>query len=106
MIMRRKSRYVLVRSTRPISFDAKELEHQFLNEIERFMGISTYSSSHPKIANQAGGNMFIVKMNRGSESQFIFATSFIKKIGNIEVGFQTIKTSGSISTLKKLVAKC
>ncbi len=105
MIMRRKSRYILVRSTRPLDIEVRDREYQFLKEVERFMGIGAYCASHPKIANKAGSNMFIVKVNRGSECSFALATSFIKRIADMDIGFQTVKTSGSISQLKRLAAK-
>ncbi len=99
MILKRKSRYVMVRSSKRADFTEGYNASAFLRELERVMGIHAYSLAHPKIAKQMGDNIFIVKLNRGAESSFILATAFIKKIGNSDIGFQTIKTSGAINNL-------
>ncbi len=105
MILKRKSMYVMVRSSKRMDFTQGHNASAFLRELERVMGIQSYSISHPKIAKQLSESIFIVKLNRGTESQFILASAFIKKIGGTEMGFQTIKTSGAITNLIHLSTK-
>ncbi len=102
MILKRKSRYVLVRSSEPINMGSKDTMIKFCIDVEKIMGIRNYSSSHLRIAKVTDERYFIAKMDRGQECHFILASAFIKKINGINTGLQTIKTSGAINNLIRI----
>lgn len=102
MILKRKSRYVLVRSSESINMDSKDTIIKFCTSIEKIMGVRNYSSSHLRIAKVIDEKHFIVKMDRGQEAHFTLATSFIKQVNGTSTGLQTIKTSGAINNLIRL----
>ena len=99
MIMRKKNRYILIRSTVPMDMNDKNVQHEFSDAILKIMGIHDYSAANPRIMKSLVGNMFIVRVSRSMERKYILASAFAKKIGTQNIGFQTIKISGSISTL-------
>jgi RNase P/RNase MRP subunit POP5 len=41
-------------------------------------------------------------MNRGCEREVMLALSFLKNIGGSRIGFYTVRTSGTIRSLKEI----
>ncbi len=92
MILKRKSRYVLVE---PSSVDTARLYTRLEAELLRIMGQVTYTKASPKVVAQYG-RFFAVRINRGFEDELVLALSFARIDG---IGFYTIKTSGTLKTL-------
>lgn len=105
MILRRKTRHILVEATSEINVDDKRVEESLRKELLNFMGEATYLKSSPQITAKLSGNVFIISTNRGYEKSIILAISFIKNLDNKRIGFYTIKTSGTIKSLKDYFAK-
>ena len=99
MIMRPKNRYLLVESSAPLDTRDRILAKQILDAVAFEIGAIGYVKSNPKIVYQAGDRAFILRINRGYEDGVVLALSFVKEIGNVGVGFYTIKTSGTILAL-------
>lgn len=100
MIFRRKLRYVLVESTSALNLADKAVEHSLKAGIRAFMGEATYFRSNPRVAAQLSDNVFAISCNRGCERSVILALAFTKDIGPIRTGLFTIKTSGTMRSLK------
>ena len=98
MIYRRKSRYVLLELTRDVDMTAKENDHSLKNSLLNYMGEHSYADANPHVMRQ-DGNRVVIRVNRGMERELILATCFIKRIGNVDLGIYSIKTSGSIRAL-------
>ena len=92
MIIKRKSRYVLVEAS---SADTQQLYTRLEAELLRVLGQITYTNASPKVVAQYGG-LFVVRVNRGCERDLVLALS-LARVGSI--GFRTIKTSGTLKTL-------
>jgi RNase P/RNase MRP subunit POP5 len=101
MIYRRKSRYILVETSKEVDMRDRQNEASLKNEMLRFLGEKLYIESNLQIVKQMGENTFIIRVSRGMERSAILALSFIKKVSSSELGFYTIRTSGTISSLKK-----
>ncbi|MDE1825193.1 MAG: Rpp14/Pop5 family protein [Candidatus Micrarchaeota archaeon] len=100
MIFRRKSRYVLIEPSRQIDMSQKESWSALREELAKFMGEKSYIDANPFLIEGSSAGNFIIRVSRGSERQLILALSFIKCIGPAEIGFYTIKTSGTIRSLR------
>ncbi len=100
MILKRKYRYVAVRSSSPI--DASAQENRITAEILRVIGELSYSEANPKIVSQTSKTFFIIRVNRGHEKRLVLALAFIKRVGEMPIGLFSIKTSGTIRSLKYL----
>lgn len=100
MILKRKYRYVAVRTSSPV--DASAMENRITAELMRVMGELSYSEANPKIASQPSPTLFIIRVNRSYEKRLILSLAFIKKIGEAPIGLFSIKTSGTIRSLKYL----
>ncbi|MDE1869767.1 MAG: Rpp14/Pop5 family protein [Candidatus Micrarchaeota archaeon] len=100
MILKRKSRYVMVEASRPIDLTDKPAWSQLRADISRFIGEKEYLDANPFLAEQIDQTKFIIRVNRGSEKAIVLAFSFIKLFNNSEIGFYTLKTSGTIRALK------
>ncbi len=99
MIMKRKSRYVLVMSSRPIEMSS--YYHYFLHALSEQIGKIGLAKLDLSLAKSIGENLFIFKMSRGEEKSFILAISFVKRLreGEEEIGFYSLLTSGTISSI-------
>lgn len=101
MIMRRKSRYVLVMSSKP--FEMKSRLNEFIEALKMQLGSIGLAELDLSLIKEVDSNLFIFKLKRGEERKFILALSFIKLDST---SFYSIMTSGTInSLLKKYNAK-
>lgn len=98
MIMKRKSRYVLIE---PSASSSTRMFSGFESEMLRVMGQIMYTKSAPKVVAQHG-SMFIVRVNRGFEKDLVLASAFARVDG---IGFRTIKTSGTLRSLADYYAE-
>ena len=102
MITRRKSRYLLVESSRDVNFESKEEQRSLGDGIARVIGEFGYMNSSPKLIKQLNNKVFIIRTSRGGEDHVILALSFIKQLNGREMGFYTIRESGSIKKLQQV----
>ncbi len=100
MILKRKSRYVLIESSDSIDMGAASNWNDFKSRIGEFMGIAGISAANPKFVKQSG-NFFVVRVNRGSEDLFVAATAFVRQLRGEKIGFYTLCTSGTIAALAR-----
>ena len=105
MIARRKSRYLLVESSRQLNLESKEEQRSLAEGIAKVIGESGYMNASPKVMRQVGPKVFIIRAIRGEEPSVILALSFIKQMNNAEIGFYTIRNSGSISKLEEVAGR-
>lgn len=99
MIARPKNRYLLVESPMPLDTRDHVLAKRILDAITFEIGAIGFVKANPKIVYQAGDRAFILRINRGCEDGVVLALSFIKEIGDVKIGFYTIRTSGTIRAL-------
>lgn len=100
MILKRKSRYVMIEASRPLDVTDKLAWSQLRADISKFIGEKEYLDANPFLAEQTDERKFIIRVSRGSEKAIVLAFSFIKLFNNQEIGFYTLKTSGTIRALK------
>jgi len=94
MIIKRKNRYVLVMSSKPIEIGLAL--DSFINELSKYIGIFGLAELSPYFIKSINERTFIFRVARGGERRFILALSFIKLNG---VAFYSLLTSGTIKSL-------
>ncbi len=100
MIFKKKLRYILVESSGALNFSGLEAAESLRKAMLGFMGQLHYFRANPKVVSHLGGSAFILSTNRGYEKSAILALSFIRNIGGEKVGLYTIRTSGTVRSLK------
>ncbi len=105
LIVRRKSRYLLVESSREVNLDSKEEQRSLAEGIAKVIGEFGYMNSSPKVMRQLNPKSFIIRASRGQEGAVVLALSFIKQLNGKETGFYTIRNSGSIRKLESVAQK-
>ena len=104
MIARRKSRYLLVESSKDVNLDSKEEQRSLAEGIAKVIGDFGYMNSSPKVMRQLSSRVFVMRSSRGSEGHVVLALSFIKQLSGREIGFYTIRLSGSMRKLEEVAA--
>ena len=104
MAKRIKNRYMLAETSAQTDLRNQVNQRALEAEIMRVLGTVGYSYSNPKIM-LARNNQFILRIQRSSEDSIVLALSFIKSINGTTTGIYTIKTSGTIKSLKELLLK-
>ncbi len=105
MILRKKLRYVLVEATDKVYLSHGAVADSLKKEIMSFLGQLSYFKANPQITTQFNENVFAMCVNRGYERNLILALCFVKNLEGREVGFYTIKTSGSMRSLRGFFSK-
>ncbi len=105
MIFRRKLRYVLIEASHDVNLADKSVADDLKAKLRGMMGESAYFRANAHLAAQLREDVFIISVNRGLEREIALALSFIKTLGGEKVGFYTIKTSGTIKSLKVYFSK-
>ena len=100
MILKRKSRYLLLESSKEISLEDKQTWVSLRDEVLKFLGENQYVEANPFLIKQVGSKKFIVRVSRGTERRVLLAFSFIKNVQGKEIGFYTLRISGTIRGLK------
>jgi RNase P/RNase MRP subunit POP5 len=100
MIFRRKLRYVLVEASGEIDVNDAYTAEKLKRGIQSFMGQLPYFKANPQISAQLDGRTFILSMNRGYDRNVVLALAFVKSLDGKKIGFYTLKTSGTIKSLK------
>jgi RNase P/RNase MRP subunit POP5 len=101
MILRRKLRYVLVEATEDIDLGNPLVAEELKKRAMEFLGHLPYFKANPQVAAQLNERVFIISMNRGYERNVMLALSFLKNMNGSRIGFYTIRTSGTIRSLKE-----
>lgn len=102
MILKRKSRYILAESSRPIDLADRRLWDELRGAIAKFIGEKDYADSNITFIKQVDPTKFLLRTSRGAEKKIVLALCFVKQINAQEVGFYTLKTSGTIRSLRSL----
>ena len=104
MAKRIKNRYVLAETSASADMSSaanqKALESRLINTL----GTLGYSYANPKIL-PVSDRQFILRVQRNTEEHMIIALSFIKEINGTRTGIYTIKTSGTIKSLRQSFIK-
>jgi len=98
-MMRDKKRYILVETTARINWEPKEFGTALYREIIRCIGESSYHKVNPRLIKLVGDNRFIIKSDLAGTGQLILAFALMKRIGETETAFYTLKSSGTIRAL-------
>ena len=96
-----RKRYILIASASVIE---GEFERMFLGKMMNILGVIDYSKAHLKIIKKES-NTFILQVNLEFMGKAICATSMINEIGDKPHAFYTIKTSGTIKGIGRLIEK-
>jgi RNase P/RNase MRP subunit POP5 len=105
MIFRRKLRYVLVEASDAINVSNPASAEELKRGILSFLGQLPFFKANPQVAAQLDDKRFVVSVNRGHEKSIVLALSFVKSLGGRRLGFYTLRTSGTIVTLKEFARK-
>jgi RNase P/RNase MRP subunit POP5 len=100
LIARRKSRYILVEASRDVEMETKEAQIGLSEGIGKIIGEFGYMNASPKVMRQISPSAFIIRVSRSTEGGVAMALAFVKELNGKQIGFYTIKTSGS---MKKLI---
>lgn len=101
MIFKRKSRYLLVEASGPLGTSDKDLAHLLGSEIAKYVGEQIYTNANPYVMAQLDNKNFVLRVGRGTERQVTLALAFVKKFNDREIGFYTLKTSGTMRSIKE-----
>ncbi len=108
--MREKHRYILVRSSESIkallgSGYTADTGKEFSKLINRYMlfelGDVHYSDSNPQVAAILDDKTFILKVLLKGFKDSVVGLAFINKVNNIPISFITLKSSGTIKSIKE-----
>lgn len=99
MIRRRKFRYILVDPSMPLDSSDKEFQAALSEGMLRYLGEFGYVDASPKVVRTAANGSFMLRVNRGTEAAVTLALAFVKELDGTEIGFYTIKTSGTLLSL-------
>lgn len=105
MIFRKKLRYILVESCSPVRMKEMQNSESLKSGMLSFLGQLPYFKANPQVIAQFNESVFVLSVNRGHERSAILALSFIKRLGETPVGFYTIRTSGTVRSLRAAFAK-
>jgi RNase P/RNase MRP subunit POP5 len=105
LIIRRKSRYILIEASGDIDMSSKGTQAGLYDGMAMAIGHIGSLNIGPKIMCQVGPRTFILRVARGTEGTATLAIAFVKELEGREIGFYTIKTSGSIKKLKESALK-
>jgi len=100
MIFKRKNRYILVETSSPIDLSNRRIFEAVATKLKTYLGEQVFIESNPQIISKLDENNFIMKVTRGTEKQLFLALSFLKGVNDREIGFYTIKTSGTVRSIK------
>ena len=100
MIFRKKLRYILVEASDDIRMEGTRSADALKTGIKAFLGELPYFKANPQVAAQLGSRVFVMSVNRGHERNAALALSFVKVIDGRRMGFYTIRTSGTIRSIK------
>jgi len=98
--MRTKQRYLLVETSNEVH-EIHAFTEQLYKGIIEISGQLGYHKINPKVIEFAGNNLFIIKASLSGVGELIRALTFLKKVGNSEVAFFTLRSSGTLRALRE-----
>ena len=101
MIFRRKVRYLMVEASGHVAMNDPQKVDALKRELFSFLGELPYFKANPQVAAQLNDNVFVISVNRGYERNTALALAFAKRLDGRKIGFYTIKTSGTIRSIKE-----
>ncbi len=99
-MIREKHRYVLVEPSRSIGLERYSFEKALKKELLSLIGQLEYNEVNPRVVIFNGDN-FVLRCRLKGYKKLIVALAMVKRIDNFEVGFYTLKSSGTIKALLK-----
>jgi RNase P/RNase MRP subunit POP5 len=100
--MKEKRRYILAKSSKPVTGDAlPAFESSLYHELLKMLGELNYADANPKIIKMMDNGLFILRTNMEGTGACIRALAMIKKLNGEDAFFYTLKTSGTILALSK-----
>ncbi|MCL4404865.1 MAG: Rpp14/Pop5 family protein [Candidatus Marsarchaeota archaeon] len=100
-MIRDKKRYILVEASSELGLQKEELDKLFKQAMMAVVGQLSYYEVSPKVVSLPDKNSFVVRCRLKGYDKALTATALIKRLGNLEVGLYTIKSSGTIKALMK-----
>ena len=100
MIFRKKMRYVMVEASGDVSLGNPVKQEMLKSGMKAFLGELPFFKANPQVAAQLDDRVFVVSVNRGYERNIVLALSFVKELDGRRIGFCTIRTSGTIRSIK------
>ncbi len=101
-MMRRKIRYILTESAKPIlEGDRSQFEYQLYRAMLHAIGELNYHKTNPKIIKFVDERSFILRCSLEGYKEALLALAIIKKLEDKETAFYTLKSSGTIKALLK-----
>jgi RNase P/RNase MRP subunit POP5 len=85
--------------------DNVRLSDSLREQFSSFLGQLNYFKANPQVAAQFNDRVFVMSVNRGYEKNAVLALSFIKNLDGRKVGFYTIRTSGSMRSIRNVFRK-
>ncbi len=99
--MKQKYRYLLIESSLEIE-DRHRFTSRLFNELINIIGLNYYKVN-PKIVSFIDQNKFIIKGSNSNINFLILAFTFIKELDNNPIYFYTLKSSGTIKSIKEQI---
>jgi RNase P/RNase MRP subunit POP5 len=100
VIFRKKTRYVMVEANDRVYMNDHEIQEALKESMKAFLGELPYFKANPQVAAVLSDKIFVLSVNRGFERNVALALSFVKNLSGRRVGFYTIRTSGTIRSIK------
>lgn len=105
MIFRKKLRYILVEASEEVRMDDVRSLDSLKEQFSSFLGQLPNFKANPQVAAQLNDRVFVVSVNRGYERNAILVLSFIKNLDGKSLGFYTLRTSGSMRSIRNAFRK-
>lgn len=99
--MKQRHRYLLIESGSYIT-DEKQFSILLSNELMNMLSLNYYKIN-PKIISFLGQNKFIIKCSGLNADILILAFTFIKSLNKEPTYFYTLKSSGTIKSIKEQI---
>ena len=102
-MMRRKIRYILTESAKPVlETDRSQFEQQLYRAMLHSIGELNYHKTNPKIIRFMDEKRFILRCSLEGYKAALLALAIIKRLDDKETAFYTLKSSGTIKALLKV----
>lgn len=103
-MMRKKSRYLLVETSRETNIESvSNLEREFYRKMRFLVGEMNYHRVNPRIMRFLDPKRLILKVNFEGLEDSILALALMKRFDNADTAFWTLKSSGTIKALVKKI---
>ncbi|MDE1855073.1 MAG: Rpp14/Pop5 family protein [Candidatus Micrarchaeota archaeon] len=90
----------MVEASENVSLGDSVKQEMLKSGMKAFLGELPFFKANPQVAAQLSDRVFVVSVNRGYERNIALALSFVKELDGRRMGFYTIRTSGTIRSIK------